>query len=250
MNKLISIFLSTLLIGTALQAMDVARDAGEQLVQAAMDNDLAVVKILIEKGVNTNYQSDGRSALMVAAIRGNTEICKLLIANGANINLRSNIQEGQFAGESALMGAARRGNLEICKLLLEHGADVNQLDNYGRTALQEAISWGRLDVCKLLIDATLKAPIDPARLARINLTPTQRNEVVAFMASLKKNKSLKKTGQGVKGAEFLQPDTITLMGQTLSNAYKLKNMIRAQLEEIAQRRPDTYRELLNYLDRK
>jgi len=225
---IISLCLSPLAFESALQAMDEGK--AMNIVEAARADNLEAVELLLAGGADPDYQVDGRTALMTAAIRNQPKICKLLIANGANVNLRRNIREGNFPGESALMGAARRGNPKICKLLLQHGADVHQLDDHGHTALQEALNWGRMDVSMLLIDATLKAPIDPARLIGINLTPDQRREVVALMASLKKNRTLRKAGQGIKGTEHLQADTISLMGQTLSNTYKLKNMIRAQIE--------------------
>ena len=210
---IISLCLSPLACESALQAMDVTHnDAGAQLIEAARTGNQAAAEELLAGDVNPDYQPEGsRTALMVAAIRNHPEICKLLIAKGANVNLRSNIREGEFAGESALMCAARRGNPKICKLLLKRGADVHQLNDHGHTALQEALNWGRMDVSMLLIDATLKAPIDPARLIGINLTPDQRHEVVAVMASLKKNRVLRKTGRGIEGTEHLQADTISLM---------------------------------------
>jgi ankyrin repeat protein len=242
MNKFISILLSTLLIGHALQAMDVtSSDAGKQLIKAAGAGNLAAVEKFLAEGVNLDYQNSGRTALMVAAIRNHLEICKLLITNGASVNLRSNIREDEFAGESALMAAARRGNLEICKLFLEHGANVNQLDNFGRTALQEAISWARINTCKLLIDATLEAPIDSARLTGINLTPAQRSKVIKYLDSLQKTK--------IPGHQHLHPDTRRLIAQSLSNAYKLSNMIRAQIA--ASNMQNAFKEkLFEYLDQK
>lgn len=237
MNKIIFACLSVLITGNALHAMDVNRnEAGEQFIEAARTGNLAAIEKLLAEGVDVNYVAhSGASPLFVAATRNHTEICKLLIAHGANVNLRKSDREGS----SALMSAARRGNLEICILLLKHGADVNQIDNFGHTALTEAISWNKTDICKLLIDATLKAPIDPARLIHINLTPEQRSKVITLLESLKKTQ--------VPGSRSLQPDTRMLIAQSLSNAYKLKNMLQAQIEEGTRTRPQLRQKLLDYL---
>lgn len=233
--------MSTLLIGSTVQAMDVKHtDLDKEFLKAARTaartGDLSELTLLINRGANVNYNPT-TTALYTAALAPNLEVIKLLIENGANINLRNNDREGNFP----LLGAARRGTLDVCKLLLRLGADVNQRDNFGHTALEEAISRGKIDVCKLLIDETLKTPIDPTRLTGINLTPEQKTQVIALRKSLEQ----------AKGSQHLSRDTKTLVSQSLSDMYKTKNMVRRQIEEIRQDPQDQIRiELLKYLDKK
>lgn len=238
-NKIKIACLSALLIGSALQAMDVEpTELGKQLITAIRNDNPVQVEKLLSEGVDPNSRTDeGTTALILAAKRGYLEICRLLIARGADVNLRANNRDG----DSALIGAARRGFVGICRLLLKHGANINQLDNFGNTALVEALRWSQIAVCKLLIDAKLEAPIDPARLAGINLTPAQRSKVVTLLSNLEITK--------VPGHQHLQPDTRRLIVQSLSNTYKLINMIRAQIEA-ANMLPERKQELLEYLNQK
>ena len=61
---------------------------------AAQSGRLAMVKLLIEKGININAQDDyGWTALMFAAKYGHLDTVKLLIAKGANVNTQN--KEGQ-----------------------------------------------------------------------------------------------------------------------------------------------------------
>ena len=78
-------------------------------------SNLPMVKLLIEKGAEVDYQTDdhGYSALMKAVENGNVEAVKCLIKHGAQVDLEDN------RGNSALEFGCEKGNVEVVKVLLE-----------------------------------------------------------------------------------------------------------------------------------
>jgi len=92
--------------------------------------DLEKTRLLLERGADVSVSSDsGRTALMIAAGGGHaTEIARLLIEKGADARYTSN-------GYTALMEAAEQGDRELVDLLLKHGANAKSTNRVGWTAL-------------------------------------------------------------------------------------------------------------------
>ncbi|TGO39776.1 hypothetical protein BHYA_0048g00410 [Botrytis hyacinthi] len=115
-----------------------------------------IVRFLIGKGVNVNYQS-GRhriTPLCTASRRGKLTIVTTLLEAGAHVDLLS------FKG-TALQEAVKKGNRLTIDLLIERGADVNAPGSYpSGTALQEAVEKGDKLTIELLIErgADVNAP--------------------------------------------------------------------------------------------
>ena len=154
-------------------------DLEKQLVAAAYSGDLAMVKVLADKGANVNVadqkkrtplmfaasnghtgtvdflisrgaqvdaeDSDGKTALLYAAKRSFNETIGHLIDKGANVNVRS-----RKKGVTALMLAAVWDNAELVQTLLQQGADPQTTDRFGRTARMLAQKKGYTDIVKLL----------------------------------------------------------------------------------------------------
>ena len=120
------------------------------LIRAAKAGDVAVIKLLLEKGANAKATTrNGVSAVMMAANvnakeedmtgRSKTqkdaiESIKLLIAAGATVNGAETTQR-----RTALHGAAMWGLTDVVKVLKESGADLNAMDNRGFTPLDHAL---------------------------------------------------------------------------------------------------------------
>ena len=121
-------------------------DSGNLLLQAAKQGNTETMKLLIEEGVDVNFQDDeyNSTALMIAADMGFTEIVELLIDAGADIHLQDN------EGWTALMCAVNEGNIEIVKLFNNSSAAVNIKNNEGNTALMMATSRGYTEIVELL----------------------------------------------------------------------------------------------------
>ncbi len=88
------------------------------------------VEQLIQKDkIFVNSKNDeGITPLMIASMENNLNIMKLLIQNGAKLN------EQDQLGETALIKAARDRKIEACKYLVESGAQTDIIDNDNMTA--------------------------------------------------------------------------------------------------------------------
>jgi len=88
------------------------------------------VRLLVEDGVVVNAKDDfGKTAPRQAASEGHEAVVRLLVELGVDVNV------GQYWG-TALHQAASEGHEAVVRLLVELGADVNVKNNIGETALQ------------------------------------------------------------------------------------------------------------------
>ncbi len=83
------------------------------LRQATTNNNLGLVKYLVEKGARINLGGGGISALTIACDKGYNEIVHHLIEQGANIHYNNN---------EAVKIAVKQGYFTIVQYLIEHGA--------------------------------------------------------------------------------------------------------------------------------
>lgn len=87
------------------------------LVNAALQGDLATIRRLLDRGVDVNAKSSiGSTALMLAAGLGHREAVEEFLAHGADVTARNE------AGQSAVTLATSNGYLEVAQLLREAGA--------------------------------------------------------------------------------------------------------------------------------
>ncbi|TEY61121.1 hypothetical protein BOTCAL_0174g00030 [Botryotinia calthae] len=118
------------------------------LLQVAAGNNDDIVRFLIGKGANVNYQSSKNSVtpLWRASNRGKLAIVTMLLEAGAHVDLLS-------SKGTALSIAIKRGYKAIIDLLIEKGAEVNASgSNRSGTALQEAVWRGDKATIDLLIE--------------------------------------------------------------------------------------------------
>lgn len=101
-----------------------------------------VVRVLLENNANVEESmNQGGRPLMYT---DNIAIVKMLINKGANINA----QDG--AGVTALMAASANGRDDIVKELIYNGADINLKDKQGRTPLMWATERGHKSIIYIL----------------------------------------------------------------------------------------------------
>jgi hypothetical protein len=123
--------------GMPLNMPDDEYDGITPLIYLISDNNVELVKKLINKGANVNLPSYTGSTPLGSSMK-NIEIAKLLIENNADINYKydNNV--------SYLMMASFFQYYDFVKLLLQNGAHVNDVDNKGWTALfYAAISYNQ-----------------------------------------------------------------------------------------------------------
>lgn len=139
----------------------------------------AIVKMLLEEGIDVNVLDDvGRGALYMAVERRDEEIARLLLDGGADVECRSTASGGGMVlhlaidnddevmvrlllergadvhtrsdtGRTALHNTE---NLDVAKLLIERGVDIDARDDAGETALQAAVIWDGADMVELLLE--------------------------------------------------------------------------------------------------
>jgi len=135
-----------------------------EIIDAVENNDIDLVRELLDNGADPNTQnSSSETALMRAIKSEHIDIVRLLLENYADPNIRDHY------GYTALMRASTirpsfstSGYTEITKLLLNHGADPNIRDGIsGFTALMNAVEWGHLEVGTEVVELLLNRGANP-----------------------------------------------------------------------------------------
>lgn len=123
----------------------------QQLLNAAVEGDLATVEMLVSQGADINYNDPwGNCAVFSAAWEGNIKGLDLYHSLGALIELEDN---------NPLCNAAFNGQAESVRWLIEKGANPNfNFKKTGENALHYTICKTsemdkRTEIVKLLIDA-------------------------------------------------------------------------------------------------
>jgi len=170
-------FMPLLGLGAALLAAGAcARRPDTPLTQAAVRNDVAALRQLLDEGHKADEGGDSWTALIWASRSGSIEAINLLLDSGADVNLPgptgdnwdatplqhailmrqpaavrllldrgADLNRGAGPGSLApLFLAAGDTDPAILKLLLDHGADATVEDENGVTPLSRAVSAGTL----------------------------------------------------------------------------------------------------------
>ena len=133
------------------------------LLEAITLGDIAVVRLLLEKGADINFPATRgikRTPLQQVCEVGDFDLARLLLQSGASVNAPPAFR----GGATALQLAAIWGYVGIAELLLDNGADANapsaKVD--GRSAIEGAAEHGRLDMVEFLVHHG--ATLDPCSL--------------------------------------------------------------------------------------
>lgn len=124
-------------------------NAFQPLIEAIDKEYLEIVSLLVNTGLDVNFEPLDGIPLEHAVMKGNLAIVKVLLEGGADVNypLKSN------DNYTPLFSAACNGDIDIVKLLVEAGANVNCLwsSNY---ALEGAAECGHEEVYNYLYPLT------------------------------------------------------------------------------------------------
>lgn len=123
------------------------------LITAIRNNDVKLVKMLIDNGVDVNAieEDDGHghnySPLKWACLRGSAECAKMLLEAKANPNATS------VCFETPLHEASFVSQVECVKLLIAHKANINAQNNQGESSLHFAVFSNCCECTKELVQA-------------------------------------------------------------------------------------------------
>jgi ankyrin repeat protein len=114
------------------------------LIEAAGDNDIDRMSLLIDGGANVNgFALDSWTPLTRAAYAGHLEAARLLLARGADIN------DGAV---TPLYWAASRGHLEVARTLVRGGARLKLLPAGKRQFLEKVRSYRNDELLSLVAE--------------------------------------------------------------------------------------------------
>ncbi len=146
MTKKIFLLIAFFILSFSVQAIE---SNEQEILEAVRDGDIVSLKKLLKPKTKLDFvNSKAMTPLMIASMDNNLEIVKMLVEAGANIN-----QKNKENGKTALMYAASLGYLEVCEYLISQKEIlINAKDKEGKTALMHAVANARLDIVKLFID--------------------------------------------------------------------------------------------------
>ncbi|KAI1340013.1 glycerophosphodiester phosphodiesterase GDE1 [Xylariaceae sp. FL0016] len=120
------------------------------LALATKNDFAAIVRMLVEAGVDINWQdATGETALHLAARFGHLECAKILLEGSSEQKADLELAESSFAWTPLLISAVD-GHLSIAQLLIQAGADASKCDLSGWTAQEHAALRGHLEIATLL----------------------------------------------------------------------------------------------------
>jgi len=107
-----------------------------------------MVEQLLKAGADVNYVQSTNSfkvnLLILAVINDDIATIRILVERKVNINWADGF------GDTALMYAAQIGNTLVINYLLDNGADIHAKDDKGNTVLSAAVEGKHADAIKLI----------------------------------------------------------------------------------------------------
>nr|POE72216.1 glycerophosphodiester phosphodiesterase gde1 [Quercus suber] len=139
--------------GARLNHSDVEKN-GAALALAVKYDYHKIVRLLVDAGVDINFQdASGETALHVAARFGLEECARILLATSGTFGVNVELAEKTY-GWTPLFIACVDGHIKIVDLLIAKGAHISNKDFSGWTPQEHAALRGHLDVARRLAALT------------------------------------------------------------------------------------------------
>ncbi|KAI9754694.1 MAG: methyltransferase protein [Chaenotheca gracillima] len=121
---------------------------------------VAIVKLLVDAGVDIDYQDEhGETALHIAARFGHEECARILLDGTAEQQANPELMEKDFAW-TPLFVAAVDGHLGIVEILIEAGVELEKPDLSGWTVKEHAALRGHMNIARRLAAVTAGSSSD------------------------------------------------------------------------------------------
>lgn len=128
------------------------------LALATKANFVDIVQLLVDAGVDINYQDEqGETALHVAARYGHHECAKILLDGSDDQKADTELAENTYAWTPMFI-ACVDNSLKVAQLLIAAGADLDRFDSSGWTAKEHAALRGHLEVARCLAEVSPGPP--------------------------------------------------------------------------------------------
>ncbi|KAI9045229.1 glycerophosphocholine phosphodiesterase [Aspergillus affinis] len=132
------------------------------LALATKANFVDIVQLLVDAGVDINYQDEqGETALHVAARFGHHECAKILLDGNHEQKANTELAEHTYSW-TPLFIACVDDALAVVNLLIEAGAELEKPDSSGWTAKEHAALRGHLAVARRLAEVTPEPEVNEA----------------------------------------------------------------------------------------
>ena len=145
------------------------------LIEACSIGRTNIVKMLIDTGMNLNYQNQifwgGDSPLILSSRNGRLNIVKMLLSAGADPNFTNK------EGFTAIMAASLKGHVNLITTLIGARASLNLTNQKEFTALMIACEEGNITVARILASYDVKF-IQPDRFNLQNRTVADLKEIM------------------------------------------------------------------------
>jgi len=190
-----------------------------------------IVRMLVEAGVNINWQDgQGETALHVAARFGHVECARILIEGTDYQRADLELTEKHFAW-TPLHIAAVDGHLPVAEVLVQAGADVDRTDSSGWTAKEHAALRGHLKIAQLLL---MNSRIASDPVSEENSTSQGSSPPVSSSLGDRRSNGVSRTTepQPVKtyGHRYLKDETLVLV--SLGSMDIRKNTEAVKLDKV------------------
>ncbi|XP_072003061.1 ankyrin repeat, SAM and basic leucine zipper domain-containing protein 1 [Engystomops pustulosus] len=220
------------------------------LMYAATVANLELVRVLLDRGANANFERDNFTVLMAAcSARASEEkivkCVELLLSRNVNPNVCCRKKM------TALMLCACEGHTQVVTLLVAHGADINAQDEKGFTGLAWAAFNGHkntvLKILELGADVGLltKTGNSAADIARQN-NHLEIFSILSFSGKLNNGKSTLSKEEAVYRYLKVQPETTANYSYSASSDLEvfLHGLGMEHLAELFKENDLTLRQLL------
>ncbi|OKL56316.1 hypothetical protein UA08_08438 [Talaromyces atroroseus] len=174
------------------------------LAMAVKANFVDIVQLLVEAGVDINYQDEqGETALHVAARFNHSQCAKILLEGTADQKANTELAETTYSW-TPLFIACVDGSLAVTDLLIKAGADLERPDSSGWTAKEHAALRGHIQIAKRLAEVTPAPDLSENDISVTIPAPTS-SPPLGSLTERKSNNSNISSGTPTYGSRALDP---------------------------------------------